>query len=108
MSEQWKDRFLEKIGVKLMDMGVDLEQAFRLFNIDCDDKINADDFRSTVVKMKVMVSDSEIDSFLRESVIKKDGGLDKTQFFSIFQPIMQNLKNGMQRMAINRFKEVCS
>ena len=54
-----------------------------------------------------MVSDSEIDSFLRESVIKKDGGLDKTQFYSIFQPIMQNLKNGMQRMAIKKFKELC-
>ena len=54
-----------------------------------------------------MVSDSEIDSFLRESVIKKDGGLDRTQFFAIFMPIMQNLKNGMQRMVINKFKEVC-
>ena len=72
-----------------------------------DDKINADDFRSTVVQMKVMVSDSEIDSFLRESVIKNNGGLDKTQFFSIFKPVMQNLNRGMQRMVVKKFEEVC-
>ena len=53
------------------------------------------------------MSDAEIDSFLRESVIKKDGGLDRAQFHAIFMPAMQNLKINMQRMVIEKFKEAC-
>ena len=74
LSAKWRKEFLEKVVQSLREKNpYEMGEGFRIFDIDSNQKISADEFRNALKRMNTLVSEPQIDAFLRDSVISRDG-----------------------------------
>ena len=107
LSADWRKKFLENVAQSLREKNpYDMAEAFRIFDIDSNQKISADEFRNALKRMKTLVSEPQIDAFLRDSVISRDG-MTLEQFSAMMEPIMNEAITGEEARLLRHFRESC-